>query len=45
MADDQAAAPDEHRDTHPEENVPVRADHEGALGSGAGWKTPVASSN
>ena len=33
----------EHRDAHPEENVPVRADHEGALGSGAGWKTPVAS--
>jgi UDP-glucose 4-epimerase len=33
----------EHRDAHPEENVPVRADHEGALGAGAGWKTPVAS--
>jgi UDP-glucose 4-epimerase len=33
----------EHRDAHPEENVPIRADHEGALGSGAGWKTPVAS--
>jgi dTDP-D-glucose 4,6-dehydratase len=33
----------EHRDAHPEENVPVRADHEGALGSSAGWKTPVAS--
>src|SRR6185503_11759387 len=33
----------QHRDAHPEENVAVRADHEGALGSGAGWKTPVAS--
>jgi nucleoside-diphosphate-sugar epimerase len=33
----------QHRDAHPEENVPIRADHEGALGSGAGWKTPVAS--
>jgi UDP-glucose 4-epimerase len=29
----------EHRATHPEDDVPVRADHEGALGAGRAWKT------
>lgn len=29
----------EHRAVHPEDDVPVRADHEGALGSGLAWKT------
>ncbi len=29
----------EHRAAHPEDDVPVRADHEGALGSGQAWKT------
>jgi UDP-glucose 4-epimerase len=28
----------EHRAAHPEDDVPVRADHEGALGSGQAWK-------
>jgi UDP-glucose 4-epimerase len=29
----------EHRAAHPEDDVPVRADHEGALGAGQAWKT------
>jgi nucleoside-diphosphate-sugar epimerase len=33
----------EHREANPGEDVVVRADHEGALGPGAGWKTPAAS--
>ena len=33
----------EHREANPDEDVTVRADHEGALGPGAGWKTPAAS--
>jgi UDP-glucose 4-epimerase len=33
----------EHREAHPDENVTVRADHEGALGPGAGWKRQAAS--
>jgi UDP-glucose 4-epimerase len=33
----------EHREANPDEDVVVRADHEGALGAGAGWKTPAAS--
>ncbi len=33
----------EHREANPDEDVVVRADHEGALGPGTGWKTPAAS--
>jgi len=33
----------EHRAAHPEDDTRVRADHEGALGPGAGWKTPAPS--
>jgi UDP-glucose 4-epimerase len=32
----------EHRAAHPEEDVPVLRDHEGALGAAAGWKTAAA---
>jgi nucleoside-diphosphate-sugar epimerase len=31
----------EHRAAHPDEDVPVRADHEGALGAGQAWKIPA----
>jgi UDP-glucose 4-epimerase len=33
----------EHRAAHPEDDTPVRADHEGVLGTGSGWKTAAAS--
>ena len=35
----------EHRAAHPEEDAPVRADHEGVLGAGGAWKSasPAAS--
>ena len=32
----------EHRAAHPEEDVAVRRDHEGALGAASGWKTAAA---
>jgi hypothetical protein len=32
----------EHRAAHPGDDVPIRADHEGALGSGQAWKTAKA---
>jgi UDP-glucuronate 4-epimerase len=33
----------EHRAVHPEDDVPVRADHEGTLGAGQAWKTAAIS--
>jgi dTDP-D-glucose 4,6-dehydratase len=32
----------DHRAAHPEEDVAVRRDHEGALGAARGWKTAAA---
>ena len=32
----------EHRDAHPDEDVPVTADHEGTLGSSSVWKSAAA---
>jgi hypothetical protein len=31
----------EHRASHPEDDVAVRADHEGVLGDGQAWKEPA----
>ena len=35
----------EHRDAHPEDDEPVRADHEGVLGEMQAWKTSAAPSS